>query len=369
MKETKQQQAFLTNVIEAEGIVEAIVSVFGVIDSYKDIVMPGAYTKTLTENKKKLRVLDAHNADSVLRVIGIPLALREIEREELPAEVLARYPEATGGLWTQTKYLLDTPEGLGAFKRIAAGAVDEYSIGYETIKADVEKMQVDGENIPIRLLREIKLWEYGPVIWGANPATTTVGVKGDESDTDDEDTRPWPPLAPEGKGAGTVGVTVQAAIATEQRWILAQWLRDETISLDEYNLLSGLMIDAARMVYNGLPEDLRDRALPRYDEWLSTFPDGAKAGRVLSAKNAARIVAAHEALTSVISDAGLEAGDQNENADAEAEKSVRRDAERKAEQDAAEPRFQPLAENSLTAADVKRDQDLIGDLLREWNNT
>src|SRR5690242_19426808 len=129
-REHKVSPIFVTKVDATQGIVDAIVNVFGVVDEGRDVDDPGAFRKTLLERFGRLRVLDSHNSYRLSDVIGIPLSAREITRAELPADVLAQYPTATGGLLTSTKYLLNTPEGLGAFQRIESGAIKEYSIGF-----------------------------------------------------------------------------------------------------------------------------------------------------------------------------------------------------------------------------------------------
>jgi HK97 family phage prohead protease len=175
--EYKRQPVFVTKVDEAQGIVEAIVSVTGVCDHGDDIIQSGAYAKTIVERGRKVRVLDAHNSWSIFDVIGKVLALREVGRDELPAEVLEQYPEATGGLWTQTQYLLDTPEGKGAFERIRAEAIDEYSIGFNAMQYEIRKLTAGQGEKTVRLIKEVRLWEYSPVLWGMNPATATVSAK------------------------------------------------------------------------------------------------------------------------------------------------------------------------------------------------
>jgi hypothetical protein len=42
-------------------------------------------------------------------VIGRPLEVREVGRDELPEALLADYPDAQGGLLTTTQFLMDTP--------------------------------------------------------------------------------------------------------------------------------------------------------------------------------------------------------------------------------------------------------------------
>jgi len=170
------------NVVDGdEGIVEHIITVFGILDLGGDISHMGSFTKTLQEREKNVRVLDQHNTFSIMSAIGVPLEIREIGRDELPEQIQKEYPEATGGVKATTQYLLDTPEGAGAFARIKAGAIGEYSYGYDPIVSDWENVKSDdGEERQVRNLREIRLWEYSPVLWGMNQATMTTGVKEDE---------------------------------------------------------------------------------------------------------------------------------------------------------------------------------------------
>lgn len=173
----KSMPVFETKVLDEElGIVEAIVNVTGIVDLGGDVITTGAFAKTITERSRKMRVLNSHKTWDVLSVVGVCLEAREIGRNELPSEILSQYPEASGGLWTKTQYLLNTPEGKGVFERIKAGALDEYSIGFEIIQQEFKDL---GEGRYIRIIKEVKMWEYSSVIWGMNQATATTGVKSD----------------------------------------------------------------------------------------------------------------------------------------------------------------------------------------------
>ncbi len=181
--ERKTFPAYLVKADAAQGIVEAVVSVLGNVDEGNDRIWKGAFTKTITERGHKIRVLDQHQTDSIMRVFGKPLEVREVGREELPPEVLMRFPEATGGLKVAVQCLMDTPEGRGAFARLAAGAVDEWSIGYDALDVDYTKERgPDGKERTVRNLRTIRLWEFSAVLWGMNEATATVAAK--EADVD-----------------------------------------------------------------------------------------------------------------------------------------------------------------------------------------
>jgi HK97 family phage prohead protease len=164
---------------EDKGVVEHLISIFGIEDLGGDVVHPGAFTKTIKERGARIRVLDSHQRGSILNVLGTALSLKEIPRDKLPAEVQEKYSKATGGLWARTQFLLDTPEGKGAFLRIKAGAVDEFSFGYDTLDEDFSD---DEKGHEVRNLRTLRLWEYSPVIFGMNPGTTVTGVKSEDED-------------------------------------------------------------------------------------------------------------------------------------------------------------------------------------------
>ena len=179
LKEYKVIPYFGLKVIEDQGIVEHLISVFGVEDLGGDIVFPGAFTKTITERAGMIRVLDSHNTRSALDVVGMPISLAEIGRTELPAKVLEKYPEATGGLKATTQFLMETPEGKGIFDRIKAGAVTEFSFAYDTLDSDHSDKEDGGT---VRNLRTLRLWEYSPVVFGMNPATAVTDAKSHDVD-------------------------------------------------------------------------------------------------------------------------------------------------------------------------------------------
>jgi hypothetical protein len=185
--ERKIFPAIENKIDESQGIVEHIFAVFGNIDEGNDIIHPGAFTKTISERGNKIRVLDQHQTDSVMRAVGKPIALREIGRDELPASVIERFPDATGGVKAITQFLMDTPEGKGVFDRIKEGVIDEWSFGYDALDKDYSKVTKDGKEITVRNIRTIKLYEYSPVLWGMNQATSTQSAK---SKTPDEG-KPW----------------------------------------------------------------------------------------------------------------------------------------------------------------------------------
>lgn len=184
-KETKIFPGYVLKADEDTGIVEAYVSVMGIVDEDMppDMIENGAFTKTIQERgpagTNKIRVLHQHRWSEV---IGKPLVIVEHGRDQLPAELLERYPNATGGLFTRTQFILDVQRAREDFALYKAGAMDEWSIGFDTLDSDMDK---DDNSVAFRRIKEVRMWEYSPVTWGANQATITTDVK--DKDVDDED--------------------------------------------------------------------------------------------------------------------------------------------------------------------------------------
>lgn len=182
MTKNIERKSFPIHVLSTDdttGIVEAYVSVMGNIDHGNDRIWKGAFTKTLLERFGQLTVLDNHNSNSGEDVIGKAIEAREVDRSQLPEAMLLKNPEITGALYTKTQYLLDTHKGSEIFKRIKAGALNQYSIGFTVPKGKIDFTTeiVNGVKTQIRNIREIILYEWSSVIWGMNPLTSTLGIK------------------------------------------------------------------------------------------------------------------------------------------------------------------------------------------------
>lgn len=150
--------------------VTGFAAVFGNIDAGRDRIFKGAFKKTLKENRGRIKHLWQH--DMSAPPIAVIRELREVGRDELPEDVVKKYPEATGGLLVKRTYL-DTPRGNETLIGIKEGALNEMSFAYDPVKYDFEDIKVDGGQFPmtVRNLRELKMWESSDAIWGMNPAT------------------------------------------------------------------------------------------------------------------------------------------------------------------------------------------------------
>jgi HK97 family phage prohead protease len=153
------------------GIFDGYASTFGVVDDCADVVEPGAFTKTIQERLPRIKVGYQHNFDDP---IGRPLVLAEHQRDQLPEKLLVRFPQATGGLYTQSQISL-TARGRDVLTLLRDGVLNEMSFAYDPIKFDFDENPATKSQV--RHLREVKLWEYGPVTWGMNEAAAILGAK------------------------------------------------------------------------------------------------------------------------------------------------------------------------------------------------
>ena len=136
---------------EETGIFEGYAAVFGgKPDFYGDIIDPGAFTKTLQERGKRVKVLWQHD---VKEPIGKPLELRE--------DAL--------GLWVKAKLSLGVQRAREILSLMKDGVITELSIGYDAVKAPFEA--------GTRHLKEVGLWDISPVVFAAKPDAIVTSVK------------------------------------------------------------------------------------------------------------------------------------------------------------------------------------------------
>ena len=161
----------IKDVDEKQGILICYPSVFNVIDSDRytlpngkqsigDMVMPGAFAKTLKENgpespKNRIKHLYQHQRDLI---IGKPVVIIEDKK----------------GLYTESQFGQDT-FSRDKLQQHIDGLITEMSFGYDVIK-DLA-VELDNDRWYNQLI-ELKLWEYSSVTWGANYLTEAyLGVK------------------------------------------------------------------------------------------------------------------------------------------------------------------------------------------------
>lgn len=125
------------------------------VRGFTESVSPGAFTQSLKERYDELAVLADHDAT---RVLGTT------------ASGTARISVDGHGLYYEADLDLLDPDGLSTFRKVSTGKVRQSSFAFEVIKDEWAEPEDKGK-LPHRTLREVRLWEASPVLWGANPAT------------------------------------------------------------------------------------------------------------------------------------------------------------------------------------------------------
>ena len=140
------------------GIVTGYFSVFGNLDSDGDIVLPGAFKKTLKENgpdSGKPRILHLYMHDPS-QILSKPHVLKEDKR----------------GLYFESK-ISETSLGKDVLQLYRDKVLTEHSIGYQVVKREVDESGKER----VQKLVELKLWEGSTVSWGANMEALVSTVK------------------------------------------------------------------------------------------------------------------------------------------------------------------------------------------------
>ena len=137
------------------GIVTGYFSAFGMVDSDGDIIMPGAFKRSIQdwgpEGKGRIKHLLNHNPSQPL---GKPLVVKE----------------DAYGLYYESK-IGSHQLGKDFIKMVESGLISEHSIGFKTLR---EQKGSDANEI-----YDVMLFEGSSLTaWGANENTPLIGMKG-----------------------------------------------------------------------------------------------------------------------------------------------------------------------------------------------
>lgn len=155
------------------GQFEAIVSVFGNVDHGGDVVMPGAFSRTLAEWRESgdpIPVIWSHQIGDPESHIGYVLDAAELlpGDERLPVKL-----RDNGGLWVRAQLDLDEPRAAKVHRLLKGRRVKQFSFSYDV--RDGALGERDGRDV--YELRDLDLFEVGPTLLGMNPATDLVAAK------------------------------------------------------------------------------------------------------------------------------------------------------------------------------------------------
>lgn len=169
--ERKVFKVYTKAVDEAQGIIEAIVSVFNNEDDGGDVVRLGFFKASLL--RKYPKGVWMHDW-------ATPVAKTLEARELAPGDpLLPEKLQLLGGLYIKGQFNLNTQRGREAFSDIVFGIIDEFSMGYCATKV------IYNEDDWTRELIEGEIYEWSPVLVGMNRETVLLSAKGADGETND----------------------------------------------------------------------------------------------------------------------------------------------------------------------------------------
>lgn len=164
---TKSCPVSVKEVGDESGVFEALVSVFDVKDSYGDVVVYGAFTKTLSEweaSGSPIPCYWSHRMDDPDYNIG-----HVVDAREVPASA-----QSKGGLWVKVQLDLSSSKAQQVHRLLKGRRVTQFSFAYDIIDAAAATSEELGEYLE---LRQLQLYEVGPTPIGANQETELLTVK------------------------------------------------------------------------------------------------------------------------------------------------------------------------------------------------
>lgn len=141
---------FTVKAVSDSGTFAGYGSVFGVVDSYQDVVVSGAFTESLKTRQPSL--LWQH-------------------RSSEPIGVYTSVKEDNIGLHVEGQLALKTARGAEAYELLKMGALSGLSIGYVTREDSYDRVT------NINTLKKLDLWEVSLVTFPANESARVTDIK------------------------------------------------------------------------------------------------------------------------------------------------------------------------------------------------
>lgn len=144
-----------------KGTFTGYASVFGALDSYRDIVMPGAFSKSLADFEargRKVPILWQHRS-------GSPIGVYDVIKED------------DKGLYVEGSLNTDVIQAREAHSLLKQGALSGISIGFNTVRDEFDEKGM------VRKLFELDLWEASLVTFPALDEARVDSVKSFEDMT------------------------------------------------------------------------------------------------------------------------------------------------------------------------------------------
>ena len=141
--------------VQSDGLFSGYASVFGELDSYRDIVRPGAFQKSLDTFASKGR--------------SVPILWQHMASD--PIGVYTKMQEDGRGLHVEGQLNMDVQKGREAYSLLKQGALSGISIGYSTVKETYDPKS------GVRDLLELRLYEGSLVTFPACDSARVSDVK------------------------------------------------------------------------------------------------------------------------------------------------------------------------------------------------
>lgn len=237
-----------------KGIVRAIFAVTGVVDEVQDLILPGAFTRTLAARRVK-SVWHHEWKDPVGIVLSIEEWLPGDPRfAQIPGGAV--WPKGAGALVATIQFNLRTTRGRDAYEQVKQwheNGEAQFSIGYKVPPGGASKRH-DG----VRIIHDLDLYEVSPVLHGAHPMTRSIEVKATAHARDMERKATWSAveLKAAEQQAGN-GVMVALKVPGD---VAEQIAHSDGTPAEHLHITLAYLGDVADL--GGHPDDLRDIVTP-----------------------------------------------------------------------------------------------------------
>ncbi len=139
--------------ISAEGVFEGYASLFGKEDMGRDVIMPGAFRRSLrSRGAAKVKMLFQHDPKE-------------------PIGIWSQISEDAKGLFVRGRLMPEVARAREVLSLMREGAIDGLSIGFHTVKGRTDP------KTGVRKLREVDLWEISIVTFPMQPDARIHSVK------------------------------------------------------------------------------------------------------------------------------------------------------------------------------------------------
>lgn len=154
----------LKSINKKTGEFQGIASPFGELDHHRDIVMPGAFTKSLQNFRAKGR--------------DVPMLWQHSSYTPIGIYPIAQIIETDKQLEVNGVCNMEVQQGRECHSLMDQGALTGLSIGYDTVRDEWDETGI------VRKLFEVNLWEISPVTFpAADSARVTLVKTLDQADT------------------------------------------------------------------------------------------------------------------------------------------------------------------------------------------